>query len=65
VADDGWPRGRAGIGHSLHASQVTVADGTEMMAKRIERVLTDGPGDGRIRASARSTSLRASFQPCR
>ena len=28
----------------LHAAQVTVADGTEMMAKRIERVLTTDPG---------------------
>jgi len=31
-------------GTSLHAGQVTVADGTEMMAKRIERVLTTDPG---------------------
>jgi urocanate hydratase len=35
-----------GIGYSLHAGQVTVADGTEMMAKRIERVLTNDPGIG-------------------
>ena len=32
--------GGVGIGYSLHAGQVTVADGTEEMAKRIERVLT-------------------------
>ena len=38
-----------GIGYSLHAGQVTVADGTEMMAKRIERVLTTDPGMGVIR----------------
>jgi urocanate hydratase len=38
-----------GIGYSLHAGQVTVADGTEMMAKRIERVLTTDPGMGIIR----------------
>jgi urocanate hydratase len=35
-----------GIGYSLHAGQVTVADGTDMMAKRIERVLTNDPGIG-------------------
>jgi urocanate hydratase len=38
--------GGVGIGYSLHAGQVTVADGTEMMAKRIERVLTTDPGIG-------------------
>src|SRR5207245_6543858 len=41
--------GGVGIGYSLHAGQVTVADGTEMMAKRIERVLTADPGMGIIR----------------
>jgi urocanate hydratase len=30
----------------LHAGQVTVADGSEMMARRIERVLTNDPGIG-------------------
>ncbi len=38
--------GGVGIGYSQHAGQVTVADGTEMMAKRIERVLTNDPGIG-------------------
>lgn len=38
--------GGVGIGYSLHAGQVTVADGTEMMARRIERVLTNDPGIG-------------------
>src|SRR5690242_14292186 len=38
--------GGVGIGYSLHAGQVTVADGSEMMAKRIERVLTNDPGIG-------------------
>src|SRR6201987_3205509 len=38
--------GGVGIGYSQHAGQVTVADGTEMMAKRIERVLTKDPGIG-------------------
>jgi urocanate hydratase len=41
--------GGVGIGYSLHAGQVTVADGSEMMAKRIERVLTTDPGMGIIR----------------
>jgi urocanate hydratase len=41
--------GGVGIGYSLHAGQVTVADGTEAMAKRIERVLTTDPGMGVIR----------------
>src|SRR5256885_17065131 len=38
--------GGVGIGYSLHAGQVTVADGSEAMAKRIERVLTNDPGIG-------------------
>jgi urocanate hydratase len=41
--------GGVGIGYSLHAGQVTVADGSDMMAKRIERVLTTDPGMGVIR----------------
>jgi urocanate hydratase len=41
--------GGVGIGYSLHAGQVTVADGTEAMAKRIERVLTTDPGMGVVR----------------
>ena len=41
--------GGVGIGYSLHAGQVTVADGTQGMAKRIERVLTTDPGMGIIR----------------
>jgi urocanate hydratase len=38
--------GGVGIGYSLHAGQVLVADGTEMMARRIERVLINDPGIG-------------------
>jgi urocanate hydratase len=38
--------GGVGIGYSQHAGQVTVADGTEAMARRIERVLTNDPGIG-------------------
>ena len=41
--------GGVGIGYSLHAGQVLVADGTDEMAKRIERVLTTDPGMGVIR----------------
>ncbi|HET9439660.1 MAG TPA: urocanate hydratase [Longimicrobiales bacterium] len=38
--------GGVGIGHSLHAGQVLVADGTPQMRARIERVLTNDPGIG-------------------
>ena len=38
--------GGVGIGDSLHAGQVLVADGTPEMAVRIERVLTNDPGIG-------------------
>jgi urocanate hydratase len=41
--------GGVGIGYSQHAGQVTVADGTDEMARRIERVLTNDPGMGVIR----------------
>lgn len=38
--------GGVGIGYSLHAGQVTVADGTEDSARRLNRVLTNDPGIG-------------------
>jgi urocanate hydratase len=38
--------GGVGIGNSLHAGQVLVADGTAEMRERIERVLTNDPGLG-------------------
>ncbi len=41
--------GGVGIGYSQHAGQVTVADGTAEMARRIERVLTNDPGMGVLR----------------
>jgi urocanate hydratase len=41
--------GGVGIGYSLHAGQVIVADGTPEAARRIERVLTTDPGMGIIR----------------
>ncbi len=41
--------GGVGIGRSLHAGQVTVADGTPLAAQKIARVLTNDPGMGVIR----------------
>jgi len=56
--------GGVGIGNSLHAGQVIVADGTDAAARRIERVLTNDPGIGVARhadagyESARAAALR-------
>jgi urocanate hydratase len=41
--------GGVGIGRSLHAGQVSVADGTALAAEKLERVLTNDPGMGVIR----------------
>jgi urocanate hydratase len=41
--------GGVGMGRSIHAGQVTVADGTDLAARKIERVLTNDPGMGVIR----------------
>jgi urocanate hydratase len=41
--------GGVGMGYSLHAGQVIVADGTAEAARRIERVLTSDPGMGVLR----------------
>ncbi len=41
--------GGVGMGRSLHAGQVTVADGSELAARKIERVLTNDPGTGVLR----------------
>ncbi|QQR60151.1 MAG: urocanate hydratase [Candidatus Melainabacteria bacterium] len=41
--------GGVGIGYSMHAGQVIVADGTKDAAERLERVLTTDPGMGVIR----------------
>jgi urocanate hydratase len=41
--------GGVGIGRSLHAGQVTVADGTELAAQKLARVLSNDPGMGVIR----------------
>ncbi len=41
--------GGVGMGYSMHAGQVIVADGTDEAARRLERVLTSDPGMGVIR----------------
>ncbi|WP_440098694.1 urocanate hydratase [Streptosporangium sp. H16] len=41
--------GGVGIGRSIHAGQVTVADGTRLGAEKLNRVLTNDPGTGVIR----------------
>jgi len=41
--------GGVGIGRSIHAGQVTVADGTALAGQKIERVLTNDPGMGVLR----------------
>ena len=57
-------RGGVGIGDSLHAGMVIVADGTEEAARRLERVLTNDPGSGVARhadagyESARETARK-------
>ncbi|HWC07002.1 MAG TPA: urocanate hydratase [Gemmatimonadota bacterium] len=60
--------GGVGIGNSLHAGQVTVADGTREGAAKLERVLTNDPGLGiarhadagyeRAKATARERGVR-------
>jgi urocanate hydratase len=41
--------GGVGIGNSIHAGMVVLADGTDEMAERLERVLTTDPGMGVVR----------------
>ena len=41
--------GGVGIGNSIHAGMVVVADGTDEAAERLERVLTTDPGMGVVR----------------
>jgi len=41
--------GGVGIGRSIHAGQVTVADGTKLAGQKLARVLTNDPGTGVIR----------------
>ena len=53
VSGAGWVSfhhgGGVGMGYSLHAGQVTVADGTPEAAERLERVLLNDPGTGVMR----------------
>ena len=37
------------MGRSIHTGQVSVADGTDLAAQKLERVLTNDPGMGVIR----------------
>jgi urocanate hydratase len=65
--------GGVGIGLSLHAGMVVVADGTESAARRLERVLTNDPGLGVVRhadagypearAVARERGIRMPMEP--
>ncbi len=60
--------GGVGIGYSIHAGQVLVADGSREMDERIERVLTTDPGMGIVRHAdagydlARQTAQRHSIR---
>jgi urocanate hydratase len=51
--------GGVGIGYSLHAGQVTVADGTELAARKIARVLNNDPGLGVVRHADAGYELAA------
>src|ERR1039458_1411030 len=67
--------GGVGIGYSQHAGMVVVADGTEAMGRRLERVLTTDPGLGVIRHAdagyeraievAREKGIRMPMDPAR
>jgi urocanate hydratase len=60
--------GGVGIGNSLHAGQVIVADGTPEMRARLQRVLTNDPGIGVARhadagyEAARATAARTGIR---
>jgi len=41
--------GGVGMGYSIHAGMVVVADGTDQAARRLQRVLTSDPGMGVVR----------------
>jgi len=57
--------GGVGIGFSLHAGQVIVADGTDDAARRLARVLTNDPGLGVVRhADAGYQLARETAQAC-
>jgi urocanate hydratase len=51
--------GGVGIGRSIHAGQVCVADGTDLAAQKLERVLTNDPAMGVIRHTDAGYDLAA------
>jgi len=53
--------GGVGIGYSLHAGMVVVADGTDLAARRLERVLTTDPETGVLRHVDAGYSKAAAF----
>ena len=53
--------GGVGMGYSLHAGQVTVADGSREMALRLERVLTNDPAMGVLRHADAGYKLAQDF----
>jgi urocanate hydratase len=65
--------GGVGIGNSIHAGMVVVADGSDGAAERLERVLTTDPGLGVLRhldagyedarAAARERGLEVPGEP--
>jgi urocanate hydratase len=61
--------GGVGIGNSIHAGMVVVADGTDQAAERLERVLTTDPGTGVLRhvdagyEEARAAAARHGLEP--
>src|SRR5215212_7982181 len=61
--------GGVGIGNSIHAGMVVLADGTDEMAERLERVLTADPGLGVLRhvdagyADARAAAAEHGLEP--
>ncbi len=61
--------GGVGIGNSIHAGMVVVADGTDDAAERLERVLTADPGTGVMRhldagyPEARAAAAEHGFEP--
>lgn len=57
--------GGVGIGYSIHAGQVIVADGTPEAARRIERVLTSDPGMGVVRHADAGYSEAVEFARAR
>ena len=62
--------GGVGMGKSIHAGQVVVADGSELAAERVHRVLTADPGMGVIRHAdagyeAASSSPASTASACR